>query len=313
MPRGLGKMENRVLRFLRLGNSPSMTTETMRWCLYEQAGDPDQSKKLPSAWYTSVARACRSLQDRRLVRITPRRLESFEECVHHFPGKTLNPAKRDLRNHFLPILLKWFESAEGIAPKYTMAQNEDFHLDDLSEETIESLEHQWSLLEERLRPIYGTATESTNCLLHLICKGHSLFKDKDLKVNKSFSRILDDVCQRRLLPEEIMDELRTFQINFFSSHTRDFLHLKSVIHSMVNISSITKFCLNQAALQYVHEHDREFVENMPGYRMRIKIRNADLGNSDFFEYSPELLQLIDRTVFQEFHFITEVESPSGGS
>ena len=300
-------MQNAILRLLQSGRGET-TIETMRWSLYESAGKSSSAPTLPGAWNTSVSRAAKGLHERGLVEIASRRLESFEECVQHYPGKSMNAQKRALRSRFLPKLWDWTRESRGISPKYGVADNEKFHLEQLPKAAVEELGRRWCKIEESLRPIYGQTRESADLLLYLICKGSDLFRRSGIEVYTSLTRSIESVCQLNLVPSLLGTELQTFKQEFLSNQRAGSLRFKSFIHEIADVPRHGHCTLKPATLMYLHEQDRDFVEKMPGFKRKDSpfrpYLALELKDSEKFEYEPVLVTLFDQTAFQRFKFIT---------
>src|SRR5438132_841003 len=170
MSRGPGILQDSILRALATGAAESMTAEMLRWSVYEHVNSRLAARtSLPTAWNTSFQRAASGLANQGRIKVTPRRLRTFTECVQHYPGKTLKSDLRSLRLTFLPVLLEWTAEAGGLYPKYDDAANELHHLRLLRRDRakIACFKTKWAEIEERLRPIYGSATARSGDLLQL--------------------------------------------------------------------------------------------------------------------------------------------------
>ena len=239
------------------------------------------------------------------MEITARHLESFEECVRHYPCKAMQAERRALRRRFLPQLWNW----SGISPKYGAAANEKFHLEHLPKAVVEELGHRWCKIEEALRPIYGqAAAESADEFLYLICKGSNLFRRSGIEVYHSLTGSIETVCQRNLVPDHLGVELQAFKQDFLSNQQAGYLRLKSLVHEIADVPRHGQCRLRPETLAHLHENDREFVEKMPGFKKKESQFHTYFGQeldpSKRFEYPPDLVTLFDQTVFQRFKFIT---------
>lgn len=305
MSRGPGKLQDAILGMLRDPKQGKATIETTRWSLYEGMGKPclEPGAKLPTAWNTSFQRAADTLAEHGHITITRRPLENFEECVEHYPGKTLFADKRALRCKFLPTLLEWIRDPKGIGPKYGVEENERFHFKLLPEIIRKDIEIRWFRIEERLRPIYGNLQESPDNLLRLICKGSNLFRANNVEVRIALTHLIERACQERSLPEDLVDELRHLKNLFLPSHEAGILRLKSLIHEFAEVPRHGQCSLREETLEYLHAHQTEIVENMPGFRQEASPRCISWQKTNC-EYDPKLKKLFDQTVFQKFEFVS---------
>lgn len=132
MSSGPGIQQQRILTALK--ENRIWTLESLRWREFErdEGRSLDARGKLPGSWNTSFGRAVDGLKEKGLITVHSRPLENFEECTDHFPGKTLDGHARALRLRMLPALLEWTRAPRGLGPKYGAADNEEFHLAELT-------------------------------------------------------------------------------------------------------------------------------------------------------------------------------------
>lgn len=307
MSKGPGKLQQGILRAAEEVAEFGTTVEGLRWSLYELSGRPalQAGGELPTAWNTSFRRAIKGLADREIVTITSRPLASFEECVEHYPGKTLKVDARGLRRQFLPILLEWTHEKGGLGPKYGAADNEEHHLRLLPKDQVGQLEADWPQLEERLRPLYGAVSQAcADDLLKLICKGRSLFLSRDVSAHGSLASWVEAVCRSSVLPDALALDLRVFLERFMPRGTAGALKSKSIIHELADVPRHGQCSLRPDTLEYLHERQKEVVEAMPGFapkRGRFPTRHTP--NPVEYDYAPGLMKFFDHTVFQNFDFI----------
>ena len=307
MSRGPGKMQEAILRSLRTSQG-GMTVETMRWGLFEESDGFSPGQDLPNSWNTSLARATKGLEERGFVDIVPRLLVSLEECVRHYPAKTMQAGKRALRARFLPILCDCTDDSGGITNRYGVAANEEFHLRQLPRTVVDELNFRWAGLEELLRPIYGQAPRSADDILSLICKGRRLFRRRGIEVNTSLRLAVDNVCRKNLVPDLLANDLQNFYKDFLTEEHAGSLSLKSFVRSVADVPRHRQCSLRPTTLKYLHERDRQYIESMPGF----KVNESPFGlgsdmywnDADRFTYPKGLETLFDQTVFQKFDFIT---------
>jgi hypothetical protein len=204
--------------------------------------------------------------------------------------------------------LEWSKEKGGLTPKYNAAANEIHHLqllEKMDSSEMERLSSEWSRLEQRLRPIYGSASVGDDDLLRLICKGRSLFGIDDVNAKcYSFSQAVERACAHGGVPEKLSADLRAFVETFIPSTRAGALKLRSFVHVLADVPRSGQCKLRDATLEYLHRQRTELVETMPGFREKKKgITVVAFGSNRRFEYAPELRKLLDHTVFQRFSFI----------
>ncbi len=305
MSRGLGALQESVLQALRAAAHPT-TEETLRWSLRENCDANRVCEGLPNSWNTSFARAIQGLAERGLLSIEARRLETFEECVRHYPGKTLDGEKRSLRQTFLPTLLKWIREDGGIDPRYNAAENEEFRLRQVPEEKLQDITTRWRRIEGGLRPLYGGAGESADDILRLICKGRSLFGPGDVQVRVSLAYLTSQALRGNTLPDWLSSELRALEELFLPKGVARTLRLKSFIRRLADVPTSGKCSLKSETLAYLHGSHPEIVARLSRPK-RDSVYVPEWGpkfGEHRFTYHSKLKDLIDHTVFQRFRFVT---------
>ncbi len=300
-------MQEAVLHSLRTSQGET-TVETMRWELYEESDNFSTTRDLSNSWNTSLARATKGLEERGLVDITARLLVSLEECVRHYPGKTMQAEKRALRGRFLPILCDRTKDSGGITNRYGVAANEEFHLRQLPCTIVDELSSRWAGLEESLRPIYGQAQRSADDILSLICKGRRLFRRRSIEAHISLRLAIDNVCRKSLVPDHLASDLQNFYEDFLTEEHAGSLSLKSFVRSVADVPRHRQCSLRPTTLKYLHERDRQYIESMPGFKVNESPFGPDSdmywNDTDRFTFPKGLGTLFDQTVFQKFDFIT---------
>ena len=238
--------------------------------------------------------------------INLRHLETFDECERHYPDKTLKTECRRLRQRLLPSLREWTSSSDGVSPKYDTAANEKHRIKLLSEDVLSEVRALWCRIEEMLRPIYGEADGPANDLLLLICKGLSLFGSASVEVDASLTGLIERVCTTRPLPGSLASDLRAFKERFLPARTMRALRLKSLIRELVDVPDSGQCSLKKETLEFLHKHQKGFVEAMPGFKFKNRTERH-VWEPEFavprFEYDPSLKRLFDHTVFRRFQFV----------
>lgn len=310
MSKGPGRQQERILKALEDGGE--WTTESLRWFLFEKDKNRELSceGKLPSSWNTSFARAVQGLGEKHRISVQSRALESFQECVKHYPGKTLRADARKLRAKLLPVLQEWILEKGGLKPKYGIEANEIHHLRSLTKETIHQLGREWESLEEQLRPVYGqTSQAAAPSLLGLICKGRSLFNSphgwSDVSATGSLVVWLNKTARSEALPGELLGNLRAFLDRFIPPKISKVLNFKSYIHELTDVPNHGQCKLRKETINYLHDKCRMVVEGMVGFsEIERKHRlSFHFPYEDKYVYPDALLRLFDHTVFQDFEFL----------
>jgi len=296
MSRGLGDLQRAVISFVTNAAAP-VTVESMRWDLYDHLRKRaiPHAGLLPPEWNTSVARAVKKLasDSRKYFTIERRPLISLEECVRHFPGKSLQIDIRRLREELLPALLEWTQEKDGASPHYSHGQNEVYFVERLSEKRRGWLRDEWEKLEALIRPTF--AKTGSEHLLLLFVKAKALFRGLNVKSPFSFARMVEESCHE--LPATIAEQLRRFANRFLSDASAGALQLKSYVHEFANVPRHRQCSLRHDTLEALHRLRPKFVEAMTGF---------EPGHSRFMrepKYPPALHKLFDQTVFQSFQFI----------
>lgn len=203
MSRGPGRIQNAILSYLV--QHGSTTFESMRWDLWIATLKAPfaASRDLPNKWNTSVFRAVRALQEVGRVKLESRRLHSFEECVPHYPNKTLRGSLRQLRLGLLPALLNWIHTGDAF-PRYNSAENERFHLESLSSETRSRLGRAWARVEPELVGLLPDTTgKKRNALFELIAKAKSVFELESLECRFSFTDCAHRCAELHFMSESL--------------------------------------------------------------------------------------------------------------
>ncbi len=298
MSRGLGELQREISKYVGESAEP-VTVEFMRWSLYERLGKPriPEDGALPNEWNTSFSRAVNSLVSRSnpLLQIEKRRLASLEECVMHYPGKTLLAATRRLRTTLLPALLEWTREKLGAAPHYNTAENEQYLVEHLPQDRVRCLRVKWMRLESLMQPSF--ARSGGDDLLLLFAKGGALFRGIEIRSRHSFAELVRTCCVGGDLPSGVVGELRRFATDFLSPATAGSLKLKSFVHEFAHVPPRGQCSLCESTKEALHRLRKPFVELLAGFR---PAENKCLRNP---HYSDAMDKLFDQTVFQRFKFV----------
>jgi hypothetical protein len=297
MSRGIGNLQKLILAYVAEAGGP-VTVESMRWQLYEQSNKPVLAEDfLPAKWNTSFARAVSNLasESRSLLRVRKRSLASLEECIAHYPGKTLQASVRQLRRDLLPALREWTQEKDGPWPHYNLSQNEDYFMKRVVPERAKRLRKEWMHLEALMRPLFvPTGSEK---LFLLIVKGRSLFQEAEVKSHRSFTEMVDRCCKGDTLPAIIASQLRAFASDFLSATATGSLQLKSFVHEFAHVPRLGQCSLREDTVSALHRLRKSVVESLPGFQ--------PVTHNWFREpkHSVALHKLFDQTIFQKFNFV----------
>jgi hypothetical protein len=307
MSRGLGWIQNALLDHL-IGQRGATTFETLRWDLWERSHPmpimpgPD----LPNKWNTSVMRAVKCLEKGARIKVERRRLISFDECVFHYPNKTLRGSVRRLRLQLLPALLRCTNNEGDAFPRYNRAANEKFHLQSLTPVVRKTLRNSWLRVEPRLielLPLSGRADR--NVLFQLAVKGKSIFETGDLECRGSFAEHLQICTEHKLLPDPLASDLRILSDSMLAPTDAGHLRLKSYIHTFAAVPQHRGCSLRKETVTYLDQSCPEVVRKLPGYvapEVPVNRHNYMMGAREP-KHSQQLYGLFDQTVFQRFHFL----------
>jgi len=294
MSRGLGRLQQAIVDRLKQ-NGPT-TVESMRW----DVRGADEDADLGVGSINAVNRAVKSLVARKLVKCSKRPLQSVEECIAHYPGKTLKAAIRRLRTELLPALLEPGNS-RAMYPRYSLADNEKFHYDGLSEIEQEVHRNNWLSVERELAAFLGAADdyEQRSRLFRLYAKSKSVFEAGRLEVTGSLREHLTR-CQP-ILPAELLERIERVYTSLLSAERAGNLQMRTFVHTFVNVSNKGSCSLKNDTIEHLSRVRRDYLESLPNYKrgtpgLPIMWREEN-------RHDPILHKLFDQTVFQSFNFI----------
>lgn len=296
MSRGHGELQRAVISHIQSATSP-LTVESLRWELYEKLEKPEvpAGGELPGKWNTSFVRAVKKVaaDPRRFFAIERRRLKSLDECISHYPGKSLQVDVRHHREKLLPALLEWTQDKHGASPHYSEGENEIYYVNRLSQNRRDWLRQEWTKLEALIRPTF--AELASEHLLLLFLKARALFQGLNAKSPFSFAAMVELSCND--LPATVAEQLRAFAKKFVSDTNAGALKLQSFVHEFANVPRHGQCSLRKDTLEALHRLRPQFIEALPGF---------DPGHGRFMrepKYPDALHKLFDQTVFQKFQFI----------
>lgn len=312
MSRGLGRLQRDIRDYLAAASGP-ITFETMRWGLFEHKS-PDASSarlrngKLPGSWNSSLSRALDGLAAGNSgVTIERRRLESIDEFVEHYPGKSLVAKTRQLRIGLLPGLARIAGTGKHAA-RYSMAENERWYLKTVASEKIAELQGVWRHIEpELVRQLTHVHGEDTDHLFFLIARAKSLFASAPLECNRSIAQCLRPLVEHGALPPAMLKTLTELSESLVPSAQVGFLGLKTFIRTFVDIPRTgSGYRLKPETLNALEDTCPQVVQTLPGYEPPRPRR----GLSPFaFHHGPRsthgtgIHKLIDKAAFAKFVFV----------
>ncbi len=233
-----------------------------------------------------------------------RRLDSFDECVAHYPNKTLRGAVRRLRLQLLPTLLQW--TRDGAFPRYSQEDNEKFHLESLAPDVREALRLAWLHLEPRLIDLLAQPGRADrNALFRLVAKGKAIFETQGLECRGAFAEHVRRCTESRLLPEPLAAEVVALSNSILPPAEAGHLQLKGYIHRFAHVPRHGGCSLKQGTVDYLARSCPDVLRGLPGY---VEPREQVRGRFRLLvparpKHSPQLYGLFDQTVFGAFHFL----------
>lgn len=295
MSRGLGRLQQAVLSHVK--EKGLTTVESVRWIVR----DAEEGANLGVGSINAVNRAVDSLSAKSLLKRIERPLQSIEECIAHYPGKTLNAKVRQLRMKLLPALLKPSRS-RGQNLRYSLADNEKFHYEGLSEAEQAQHRKNWLSVERDLAAFFGSSDDPRwrAHLFGLYAKGKSIFEADRLEVSRSFQEHLSR-CQQ-ILPSELYDRIQHVYTTLLSAERVGNLQMRTFVHTFVNVNNRGSCSLKEEAIEHLVEVSGDYLRSLPGYQ-ESTTKNSRYVFREKDKHDPILNKLFDQTVFQEFNFI----------
>lgn len=304
MSRGPGRIQRTILEHLASSNQQT-TFETLRWELKEALGTSLASQDLPNKWNTSVKRALDGLEAEKRIAVEERRLRTLEECVAHFPGKTLLGAARRLRLQLLPALLRGVQRGELFA-HYNTAENESFYLKSLPKETRRHFREQWLHLEPRLIGVLTICPlKHRNAVFSLITKGKATFEEANLDCRGAFAQHVQACIRGGIIGQPLSKELEAFSHRILPPADAKHLQLRSYVHEFAHIPQHRGCTLRKETVEFLYRECPEVIECLPGFVAPKQPSRPGMGfwNRDV-KHSPRLYALFDQSVFQNFRFLS---------
>lgn len=306
MSRGLGSIEQRILREVEAKGCSEYSAEELRWALYECSSKGLSSVGKFSSHNVSFSRALSRLIEKGLIEVEKRHFLDFKECVQFYPGKTLSAQTRQMRQKFLQTLLDWVNDEHGVLPKYSLADNELHQLPLLSQNDLNAIIEAWGNIEPKLRQAYGQCCSNGDEILRLICKGRNLFRanrPSDIEVGISLGMAIDQACEGELLGEGIKRGLIELGQQFLPEKDARKLKFSSLIHSFAHVPNMGTCELRDDTLDYLYRKEAEYIEEMDGFKSDKKKAGQLHWMPIKRVYPPQLVRLFDQTVFQKFKFV----------
>lgn len=317
MSRGLGHVQRSVLD--HLGGAAGVTTfETLRWELWgrrESGGRPDATcEQLPGAWNTTVRRAVAGLERDKHIATERRRLDSFDECVTHFPNKTLIANVRKLRLDLLPVLRGWTQGGR-VRSRYGRYDNELFYLKSLKAEEMKERRRAWTWLEPALtRCLASFAKRDRDLLFLLVAKGKNLFETDEITCRRSFALLAERLLEHSLLSAPVAQRLRELCRLILPPDEVGFLQLKGLVHEFAYVPRYRRGSLKTDTVDWLEKdpESKGVLEKLPGYEAPVEAsRHGPIRFAPGKAVHSKLLNsLFDQTVFQKFQFVRSATASS---
>jgi hypothetical protein len=219
-------------------------------------------------------------------------LAGLQECIEHYPGKTLIAATRELRMRLLPVLGQLVDAAV-VGPRYSVAQTERYHAEHLPKPQLKALRGQWLELKGNLKRVYAS-TSDDRAIFALMVNGAALFEDATFTDRRSFREACAACCA---LPPHVAAQVHDFERRFVPPNTVGSLELRNYVHSIVHASARGRYALRDEIKTHLHTMCKDYLEAMPGFRSGARRFAREP------EHSPLLDKLFDQSVFQKFEFV----------
>ncbi len=307
MSRGIGLLQQSIIREVKEPGNGLTTFETLRWTLW--SGTASSNVNLPQAWNTSVDRAVRTLTKRGDLSVESRPLANLNEWVAHYPGKSLNIQIHELRKEFLPHIVAWLRSGDGPGAKFSKAQNEEFAARNLAPEQVEALRSLWANLVPSLREYYGKTGKEH--LLLLLVRGKQLFIRRWPRVSttESLGDLVTSCNTDPDMPGELRDQLQVIKNKFLPGAFANTLEFKSYIRAVAKQIPTSGHCaLSEEAEDALYQRCANRLSQLPGFKPAHELKSADFLYLETKNGRPQhslvLRKLLDHSVFQHFRFLT---------
>lgn len=297
MSRGLGRLQLAIRD--RVDEYGPTAVESIRWYMR----DPDEGTDLGVATINAVNRAVKGLVARKLLKHSERPLQSVGECISHYPGKTLKAAVRRLRINLLPALLEP-ANCGAMDLRYSLADNEKFHYEGLSDSERLEQRNNWLSVERELAAFFGGVEdyEQRTRLFRLYAKATSIFAAGRLDVPGSLREHLTE-CHP-ILPAKLLESIERIYASLLSPERAGNLQMRTFVHTFVNVSNKGSCSLKDDTIGHLSSVRRDYLESLPQYKRGAPNRPVMFREAD--RHDPILHKLFDQTVFQDFNFIEMV-------
>lgn len=302
MSKGLGKLQREILSLIR--SEEGITVEEVRWRIHERRSSVSV-KKLPSSLNISVRNAVFAMEDRGLIRIEERYLESFDECVKVYPSKSLVAEVKLMRETLLPHLKRGMDDGE-VFIRYGESENEEYLLDNMSHDERLTLDLLWRDVMLRARNIYGAKEEHSEVLFKLICRGHYLFERGWVSAKFPMSYAIEQVLEFEQCDDEFTKLLIKFKEQMAPLERMGNIELRSYVHTFVSVSTTGSCQLKSKTAELLYKHEKGYLDAKAGVGKPFE---ESVGFPRHFHQgvNPKVTQainkLFDHYVFHKFRFL----------
>lgn len=298
MSAGAGALQRRILAAIT--SKPGTTADTVLWDL-AVADNALVDQSIPKPYYGKIRRSIISLEHRGTISVERRRLTSLSELVQLFPYKTLRLSVRDLRMHFLPIVVGYVSNLRSI--RFSRAANERFIARDLSP----AQQSDWADLRQRLLAAITASPQGQEALINVLIKGDSIFSSSIFNSDVSLIKLLG-VAQGEVLAHEetqLVTEIIAFYSRCLPRSQRQHVRLKSELGAAFIFSRQGRPNLNSDFTKHLLTAHYPAVSALPGHRHSNYGRDLRGGPVHYFDrLSPVLRDVITGDAFRQFAFLT---------
>jgi hypothetical protein len=305
MSKGHGALQRRIITQVR--EAPSFhTIESLRWKFFEEdLSERSQAvERLSTSANTSFLRSALKLEQSGQIIVEKRPLSSLQECVHHYPSKTLDARVRWMRQHLLPALVEWVTDKSGAGPRYGESSNEEYHINE-NPEKVQTIGRQWTDIEKAVRHAFLETGDQP--WLELICRVRFLLGMSNLKpvngASWSVAQLVNACLAQSRSNQSLGDRLREFSNHVLPKEESESLKFKSLIHTFTEIPHRRECRLKYETCEELLKRRPEIVRQLSGFREPPESRWLRQFPREVKHYGPEIHKLFDKKVFEDFQFL----------
>lgn len=332
MSKGFGARQRAILA--RLGDEPT-TSCRLRWELAE--AEPERAfegraakgwlrdGRIRGAFNSSHARALNRLEAEGAIRVTPRKLQSLDELIAHFPFKTLRLDLHDLRLRLLPLLqkVKLDPLMKGYRD-YSEPERERHLIEQLRQDEspeLRRLVRSWPELEQRLLSHMAKLDDSKarRHWVQLLAKCEEFLRPKrHIRCSTSLG-VLIARCEEQGGPDPdgLLAAVRAGYDACLPREQRDHTALKNQLYRYVHLGDRESVTLHKEVAYELMRLEPQLIAELEGHQPG-ETRNASPLVPAWFvrdpkqppgvpyveSFSPDLDRLIDRHCLDVFKFVT---------